>query len=403
MEALELHFLVAEDHGFQRRSVVRMLGKLGVLHVAEAVDGAAALALLAQGTTRIDIAIIDLNMPGMDGMELIRHMAEANSGVSIILASALERSLIASVETMVRAYGIKLLGAIEKPATIDNLRALIQLYEPPTVTVPRAVVQAAPLTLWDIQEGLRQKQFEPYFQPKVDFADGQVKGVEALARWRHPQHGLIAPAAFIPEIEANGLIDDLTWIIIEKSISALRLWQDRGLKLSVSINLSLSSLAELAMCEQIINYIPAQGIDAQQIIFEVTESVAMSDIPHCLENLARLRMRGYGLSIDDYGTGYSSMQQLLRIPFTELKIDQSFVFGAPQNPSLISILGSSLELARKLGLSSVAEGVETREEWDLLRDFACTYAQGYFVAKPMPGENISGWIDEWALTYQGMK
>src|ERR1019366_4479034 len=175
-------------------------------------------------------------------------------------------------------------------------------------------------------------------------------------------------------------------------VAACRAWNDRGLPNSVSINLSLTSLEEPSMADQVIEYVAQPGVDAGLIIFEVTESVAMADVPHCLENLARLRMKGFGLSIDDYGTGYSSMQQLLRIPFTELNIDRSFVSGASHSEALISILSSSLELSRKLNLQMVAEGVETQQDWDLLSQLGCTYAQGYFIAKPMAGTEFPDWM-----------
>jgi EAL domain-containing protein (putative c-di-GMP-specific phosphodiesterase class I)/CheY-like chemotaxis protein len=400
MQITELHFLVAEDHSFQRRSLVRILNNLGARNIVEAADGRAALEVFQNRTLPIDICIIDLNMPGMDGMELIRHLAEANSQVSIILASALDRPLIASVETMVRAYGITLLGAIEKPATIDKLQNLIDLYQVPLTPSESLVPKIPSFSAEDIVRGLQAKQFEAFFQPKVEIATGQVTGVEALARWHHPQYGLVEPAAFIRHFEEHGLIDQLAWVIIENSVAACRGWNERGLPISVSINLSLTSLEEPRFADQVIEYVAQQGIDAGSIIFEVTESVAMADVPHCLENLARLRMKGIGLSIDDYGTGYSSMQQLLRIPFTELKIDRSFVSGASHNEALISILSSSLELSRKLNLQMVAEGVETQQDWDLLSQLGCTYAQGYFIAKPMAGTEFPDWMRHWTLFRQ---
>jgi EAL domain-containing protein (putative c-di-GMP-specific phosphodiesterase class I)/AmiR/NasT family two-component response regulator len=400
MQISELHFLVAEDHSFQRRSLVRILNNLGARHIVEAVDGRAALEVFQSRILPIDICIIDLNMPGMDGIELIRHLAEANSRVSIILASALDRPLIASVETMVKAYGITLLGAIEKPATIEKLQNLINLYQAPLAMSESLEPKIPSFAVDDIVRGLQAKQFEPFFQPKVEIASGRVTGVEALARWHHPQYGLVEPAAFIHNLERHGAIDHLTWVIIENSVAACSAWNDRGLPISVSINLSLTSLEEPSFADQVIEYIAQQRIDAGFIIFEVTESVAMADVPHCLENLARLRMKGFGLSIDDYGTGYSSMQQLLRIPFTELKIDRSFVSGASHNEALISILSSSLELSRKLNLQMVAEGVETQQDWDLLSQLGCTYAQGYFIAKPMAGTEFPDWMRHWTLFRQ---
>jgi EAL domain-containing protein (putative c-di-GMP-specific phosphodiesterase class I) len=251
-------------------------------------------------------------------------------------------------------------------------------------------------TLQDIQRGLSAGQFEPFFQPKVELSNRNVKGVEAFVRWRHPQYGLIAPAAFIPLLEASGHMETLTWIVIERAVAACRIWRDQGLMLSVSINLSATSLAEPGLAEKILHLIADHRIEPQYVAFEITELIAMTEVPVCLDNLARLRMKGFGLSVDDYGTGHSNMQQLLRIPFLDLKIDRSFVAGAAQNKKMAAALSASLDLARKLRRNSVAVGVETREDWDLLRRLGCTYVQGYYIAKPMERDAIPGWIREWS-------
>lgn len=395
MQIADLHFLVAEDDDFQRRWLMIMLTNLGAKNIVEVPDGLAALKALQDKAQRIDISFIDLNMPGMDGMELIRHLAKENNQTSVVLASALDSSLLFSVGTMSKAYGIDLLGTIEKPATPENLLELINLYRTPEARHKSRAI-APTFTFADIQQGLKDKEFEPVFQPKVELTTRQVKGVEAFARWRHPQYGFIVPTAFIPILEENGEMDALAWIIIEKSIVACRKWHEQGLLITVSINLSPSSLAKPGLAEKIAEYVAQQGLDEQYIIFEVTESATITNVPYFLENLARLRMRGFGLSVDDYGMGHASMQELLRIPFTELKIDRSFVSGAAQNQSLEVVLSSSLELCRKLHRQSVAVGVETRQDWDLLYKLGCAYAQGYYIAKPMEGDVIPVWMQEWS-------
>ncbi|MGH8744874.1 MAG: EAL domain-containing response regulator, partial [Burkholderiales bacterium] len=341
----------------------------------------------------IDIIISDLEMPGMDGMEFMRHIGEANIPVSVIISSALDRSLIASVETMTRAFGITLLGAIEKPVTPGKLRALIDGYTPPE---RKTTAPAAPaIALEEIRRGLDAGEFEPFFQPKVSLGDGGVVGGEALARWRHPQKGVLAPYAFITQMENNGLIDRLTWTILERATASCREWLSRGLQAAVSVNLSLKSLGNPGLAERIAARVAEQNLAAKDVVLEITESAAMTDVAKALENLTRLRMKGFGLSIDDYGTGYSSMQQLSRIPFTELKIDQSFVFSALEKESSRVILASSLDMAKKLKLTSVAEGVETRAHWNLLQGLGCDTAQGYFVAKPMEAAAFQQWALNW--------
>jgi len=394
MQISELNFLVAEDHDFQRRTLVRMLGGLGAKNVADAADGKAALDIFRDLTHRIDIIISDLEMPGMDGLEFIRHVGATGVPVSVILSSALDPTLVSSVETMTKAYGITLLGAIEKPVTPQKLEALIRKYTAPK---PKAAKPAGPaIPLEEIRQGLKNAEFVPFFQPKVRLADGTVTGAEALARWLHPQRGIVAPYAFIGPLEENGLIDNLTWMMLEKSANLCRDWTASGLDVTVSVNLSLASLNDPGLADHITEIVQGQRLDPRRMILEVTESTAMTDVGRALENLARLRMKGFGLSIDDYGTGYSSMQQLSRIPFTELKIDQSFVLSATEKETSKVILASSLDMAKKLKLKAVAEGVETRAHWNLLKSLGCDIAQGYFIAKPMDTRTFTDWVLNWA-------
>jgi EAL domain-containing protein (putative c-di-GMP-specific phosphodiesterase class I)/FixJ family two-component response regulator len=393
MEISELRFLVAEDHDFQRRTLVRMLTSLGALEVFEAADGRAALDLLQEAGRTVDIVVCDLDMPEMDGMEFIRHVGEAGTQVSVILSSALDRHLIASVESMTTAYGMNLLGAIEKPATPQKLRDLIARHG--ITPARRKGAPAVAIPAADVLDGLRAGQFEPFFQPKVELATGKVVGAEALARWRHPERGIVSPGAFIAMLETAGQEDALMWQMLEKSAAAARNWQEQGLAASVSVNLSLTSLSDPTLAERITDAVRRSSLDARAMVLEITESAAMADVGRSLENLARLRVKGFGLSIDDYGTGYSSMQQLARIPFTELKLDQSFVTNCAGNVQHQAIIESSLDMARRLHLKTVAEGVETLSDWTFLRQLGCGAGQGYFIAEPLPLGDLLRWAREW--------
>ena len=391
----KLNFLVAEDHDFQRRTLVRMLANLGANEIHEAADGHAALAIIKGSARAIDIVISDMEMPGMDGMEFIRHLGQSGPQVSLILASALESKLLASIGTMTEAYGIKLLGVVEKPLTPGKLEALIKLHSPAQAKADCPRASGPTFTFEEIAAGLKNNEFEPFFQPKIELATRQIKGAEALARWRHPGKGIIAPHAFIKRLEESDLIDDLTWVMLRKSSTSCKGWRAAGLEATVSVNLSLKSLADVHLADRVTDLVRSQELDPRHVVLEVTESAATTDVGRALENLARLRMKGFGLSIDDYGTGYSSMQQLTRIAFTELKIDQSFVMNASKQKSARVILKSSIEMAKKLNMTTVAEGVETQGDFDLLGQLHCDLAQGYYIARPMEYENYLGWVREW--------
>lgn len=389
MNIEDIRFLVVEDHGFQRWVTGNLLQSMGARFVFSAADGQAALDMLCDINPPIDVVISDLDMPGMDGMEFIRHLGESRTPVSLIVASALDRGLISTVEAMARAYQVELLGAMEKPATARKLQALLTAYAP---VAPTRAAAAEHLPVAEIASGLRSGQFEAFFQPKVDIVTGKVKGAEANARWRHPVRGLVMPSAFITVLEASRLIDSLTAMVLKSAAANCRRWREAGCPMSVSVNLSLAMLSDTGLADRMRAIVESEGLESRYVIFEVTESAAAGDLGKALENLSRLRMKGFGLSIDDYGTGYSSMERLARVPFTELKIDQSFVQHAPDDASSRAMLESSLEMAQKLRITAVAEGVETQGQWDLVRDLGCPLAQGYLIAKPMDAYGFMDWM-----------
>jgi EAL domain-containing protein (putative c-di-GMP-specific phosphodiesterase class I) len=259
-----------------------------------------------------------------------------------------------------------------------------------------AAAPAYQVTVPDIRRALDAEELVPFFQPKVNLTTGEVNNAEALVRWRHPEHGLIPPGAFIPLVEASkGLMDELTAYMIRHSVAQVKAWMQAGVRITVGVNVSVVNMMDLRMADAILALVQEQGVDPEQITIELTESAVTENVARLIEGLARLRMRRFGISIDDFGTGYSSLQQLSRLPFTELKIDTSFVQGATRNPRSRAVLESAVDLARRLGMHTVAEGVEEREDWDLLIELGVDYAQGYFVARPLPADEFLEWRQTW--------
>ncbi|HZZ91196.1 MAG TPA: EAL domain-containing response regulator [Usitatibacter sp.] len=386
----DLRFLVVEDQGFQLWITGKMLEDLGARYVFSAADGAAALQVIAEREPPIDIIISDVDMPGMDGMEFMRHLAAAKYSASVILASALEPRLLGGIETMARAYNLNVLGVITKPVTAKKLESLVAQHGSKPPRRPAAALPS--FTRDDLAEGLRRREFVPYFQPKVDVLNGAVKGAEALARWKHPQHGIIRPGAFIRAMEEGGLIDELTLLILWQAASECIRWRAASVDASVAVNVSATSLGSIEFGNQLHETVVEAGLDARHVVLEVTESPGAPDAGALLENLSRLRMRGFGLSIDDYGTGHSSMERLATAPFTELKIDQSFVRLALTHQPSRAMLESGLEMAKKLRITPVAEGIESRVEWDLILSLGCDLAQGYFIQRPTEAGEFQEWV-----------
>lgn len=386
MDIRDLHILVVEDDNFQRRTLLSMLRSLGANTISEAANGRAALDIIRHsGEKPVNVTICDLQMPEMDGMEFLRHLGQEAYDVAIIIVSALDSKLLTSVGRMTRMHGIKLLGTIEKPISLERLKELLNRHDL-LVSKWQQPHDAKTFSIAEIRQGIQAAQFEPFFQPKIDMRTGRLVGAEALARWIHPDFGVISPYAFIPLLEQSGDIDALTFLMLEKSALACKSLIEHGYPLKIAVNLSLSSLDKAGLAERIVEIVSGAGLDTDCIVLEITESAVMTEVAIALENLARLSMNGFSLSIDDYGTGYSSLQQLTRIPFSELKIDQCFVKDCTDNPEMSIVVKSSIDLARKLGIKSVAEGAETQQDWDTLKMMGADTVQGYFIAKPMAQE-----------------
>ena len=252
------------------------------------------------------------------------------------------------------------------------------------------------IALQDIWNGIAQDQFFPHYQPKVILKGMELVGVEALMRWQHPEYGLLSAGTFLHLVADNFLFDDLTAIMLEKSISQCHRWQNHGIDVTVSVNLSPDLLMDPGLTDRIEAKVIEHSVAHENIIIEIPESVLSHDVREVMETLVQLRSRGFGLAIDDYGTGHCSRRQLERIPANELKIDRKMLAGAARRSALRAALVDSLDIARDLNLRAVAEGVENQEEWDLVNELGCDMAQGYFIARPMAGEDLMNWHQVWS-------
>jgi EAL domain-containing protein (putative c-di-GMP-specific phosphodiesterase class I) len=391
-----LHVVLVEDHGFQRRLGLRLLADLGLTRLNEAADGHQGLELLRSLPTPPDVVLVDLDMPGMDGVEFIGHVAQERLAKSIAVVSAMDPALLHTVQVMAKASGLRVLGAVEKPLSPGKLTHVLSLYE--TSPHPAGAPDAVEVTLEQVIAALDAGEIVPHFQPQAEFGNGKIVGVEALARWPLPDGRWVAPATFVPLLEGAGLVDKLTTCMLVESCRWFGRWKADGMPLRMSVNVSAHDLSGPQVADRYERILREHGAAPEDIILEITESSVMGDTARGLGMLARLRLKGFGLSVDDFGTGYSSLAQLSQIPFTELKIDQGFVGGAPDQPRKRAVIEASIDLARKLDLHVVAEGVETMEEWQLLAQLGCDIAQGYLIARPVAGEQVPAAIARWRTT-----
>jgi diguanylate cyclase (GGDEF)-like protein len=254
----------------------------------------------------------------------------------------------------------------------------------------------------DLRKAIDAGQLEVHYQPKACLQTRTIVGVEALVRWMHPEHGPIFPDEFIPMAENTGLITPLTWVVLRQSLTQLKAWHTRGQEIDLAVNVAARSLLEPDFVPTLRALLLQTGIAASHLTLEITESSIMSDSEKAVDSLAELSELGVGLSIDDFGTGYSSLAYLQRLPVKELKVDRAFVFNVDTDANDQAIVRSVIDLGHSLGLSVVAEGVETQLSWNRLVALGCDIAQGYFLSRPIPAEEMTRWLTEVAASPDGV-
>jgi EAL domain-containing protein (putative c-di-GMP-specific phosphodiesterase class I)/DNA-binding NarL/FixJ family response regulator len=386
--------LLVDDDPFMLDLQSRLLAKLGYLHVDAEGNARVALESLRHGERRPDVIVCDLNMPGMDGIEFLQALNASPFAGGVILLSGEGARIMHTVRKLLSGGRLTVLGALEKPAGPQALRALLDGWAPAAATTARRA-PAFVATAAAVHEAARQVQWLLHYQPKVDLGSGAVTGVEALVRWNHPEHGVVYPDSFIGVAEECGAIGALTDWVLSAAAAQLAHWQAQGLHLPVAVNVSMDNLATAGFAQRAGRIARDAGISPADMMLEITESRAMSPSPAPLECLVRLRLLRFKLSIDDFGTGHSSLAQLRDVPFTELKIDRGFVHGARANQNIRPILEGSVGIAKRLGLVSVAEGIETEDDFEFLREIGCDVGQGYFIGRPMDVAAVPAWIGEW--------
>ena len=337
--------------------------------------------------------IIDLLMPGMDGVEVLRNLATKECGANIIMMSGMGSKVLESAQRVGLERGLRIIGILPKPFKPSELRALLDA-DAQGRTHPEPPEEAAPEALLDdIGAALQEGQFVLHYQPKVHLPSGRAAGVEALVRWQHPRFGLLPPDRFLPLIEQSGNMDLLTIRVIEAGLA----WfagTDDGCAQQLAINISAGSLTDVGFTDLLHERCAWFKVDPARIILELTETTAPRRTAESLDILTRVRMKGFQLSIDDFGTGYSSLVQLAQLPFSEIKIDRSFVWGMLTSEEARKIVATTVRLGKELELTTVAEGVESEAQAQALAMLECDQAQGYFFARPMDGEAARSWLRE---------
>ncbi|MDE1901704.1 MAG: EAL domain-containing response regulator [Alphaproteobacteria bacterium] len=330
-----------------------------------------------------DIIMMDLMMPGIDGVELLRLLSEKAKNAKLCLISGSDSRVLNSARRLGSAHGLDVVAALEKPLSIQTLNGFFD-------SVTNTNMQAP-----DHAAAIASGQFTLHYQPVIEIATRRVKGVEALARWQHPERGLLLPDEFLEQVTNDGLMQNLTDFVIQTSVRQAAAWNQMGEKMTLAMNVTASTLLDLALPDKIAELCKQHGVPPEMLILEVTETEAMRDVTRTMDVLLRMRLRNIGVSIDDFGTGHSSLRELQRMPFSEMKIDKSFVIDMARSKDSTVIVNSIIDLGHNLGLKVIAEGVEDARAWEMLHEKGCDFAQGFYMGRPMTSAEFSIWLDNW--------
>ncbi|HTI85610.1 MAG TPA: EAL domain-containing response regulator [Alphaproteobacteria bacterium] len=339
---------------------------------------------------------IDLVMPEMDGIAVVRLLAARQCRARIIITSGVGSRILDAARRVASEHGLRISGVLPKPFTPTALRTLIvdgAADEPP---VDQSKPKPFVVTEEELRRAIDMRQLELFYQPKIVCATGELAGFESLVRWRHPTQGIIPPNRFVGIAERSDLIHAMTNIVLDSATDWLA--RHPSQTLSLSLNISPRNLVDLDMVDRISRMCEQRGIAPHRLTFELTETSAMKDPVVALGLLTQLRVKNFNLSIDDFGTGFSSMIQLVRLPFSEMKVDKSFVMTATESQESRTIIKSIVDLGHSLGLRVTAEGLEDSGTLEFLNSVGCDMAQGYLIAPPMPSHQVERWIVEWTST-----
>ncbi len=389
MRAYE-NVLIVDDDAIVRTVLRGYFEGLSAKHIQDAADGATAAAAVRDFEGSFDLIVTDLSMPDEDGIQLLRRLNSTEFRGDVVIVSGRDTSIIETAISLAKGHHLQVLGCICKPLTKRKLDEVFLASKP----------SSAPFCAPDMLEAaLMRRLFDedaivPYFQPKVAVRTGKIVGAEALVRADHDELGHLGAFPLIEAARGHKMMDELTDIMTRKALNQLSVWHKRGLTLDLAVNIDPNQLCELDLPDRLGSLVRELDLRPSQVIVEVTEESLYSNILQVMDVVARLRMKGFRTSSDDFGTGRSNIDTLKALPFTELKIDKSFVFDALTQNFADAAIQTTVKLAKVSGLDLVAEGVETQEQLQYLTDLKVNVVQGYLFARPMPVAEFDSWYED---------
>jgi EAL domain-containing protein (putative c-di-GMP-specific phosphodiesterase class I) len=374
--------LVVDDDAGLRKFGEMMVEAAG-FRPETAASGVEALAMMQ----RLDPAVVllDLQMPGKDGIDVMHGMAAAKCTAKLVLFSGNDRRILEVSAEIARQRGLTVVASFKKPVAADKLRQVLNGLS----------LELCPFDEGRLRECLEGELLRLHYQPKIDLVTREICGVEALLRCQDASGRAISPESVLAIAEQCGAVDDISQATFAMAIAQRAEWSRAGLDLGMAVNLSARGAMNPDLPDRLFDLCVKAQVPPESITVELTETAVMNDSLLAMETLVRLRLRGFDLSIDDFGTGYSSLVRLQQLPFSELKIDKSFVIARQKSPGNSVIIRTLAQLARSLDLKCVVEGVEDEATLDFVASLGCDCAQGYFVAPALPPDGLPRFVKEW--------
>jgi EAL domain-containing protein (putative c-di-GMP-specific phosphodiesterase class I) len=384
----KIPLLFGLDDDPEMSDIVRALGAEAGFAVSMTTSPAAFKESLRTSTP--DVLLLDLQMPGIDGVQMLRQLGDQGLDSAILLVSGMDQRTIASAEQYGLSRGLRVLGTLQKPFLPEELLDKLLFLKAAT----------QPLTAADLRKAIERSELRVYYQPTIKrFADGSwdIDSMEALVRWEHPERGVLAPDAFIPMSERQGLGRAVTDFVLQQGIEQLKGWRAARLDVGLRVNVPAILIADIEFPDRLEALLLEHEVDATALTIEITETAMLDRHADTFDILTRLRVKNINLAIDDFGIGYSSLTQLFQMPFNEMKIDKSLIMRIPQSKEAKIMVDALVELAHKLHLTVCAEGVETQETLDFLDTVACDSAQGFFISPPVRAKAAAEIVQRWEL------
>lgn len=345
-----------------------------------------------------DAVTLDLQLGASDGVEQLRFLHAMRYTRPIVLISGFDSRVIDAAQQLGSSLGLMIVDGIQKPARVAAVRAVLErlgqvVAAPADASPPLPSGAEMPISAQHIDHALEAGEMALAYQPILTASTGQVEKLEALIRWHHPERGLVMPDEFISVGEREtAVIDRLTMWVVRAAVGQYHSLRALERPIAIAVNISAKNLHSLDFPDKIDEVVRKAGLASSALTLEITESAATSDPTATMDILTRLRLKGFRLAIDDFGTGFSSLKALLRLPFSELKIDKSFVANVLTSRDALVIVKSVIDLARNMGLKTVAEGAETQPVMDRLVEFGVDYIQGYVVSRPLGADQLPAFL-----------